>query len=209
MPDRISRRYIIVTDGHLLNRHAKTAHGMLRYAQDEIVAVIDRAHAGQDVASVLPALGRSAPIVASVQETLRWAPTSLLVGIAPAGGVLPAAFREHVLAGIDAGLEIVSGLHELLRDDPEFVAHAQRSGAPFWDVRLPPHAIPLFSGAAYKVPQVVALAVGSDCAVGKKSVMIELPAGGTGCGRPRRIRRHRTDGHHDRGQRHRRRPRDL
>ena len=174
MLNRISRRYVIVTDGHLVNRHAKTAHGMLRYARDEIVAVIDRPYAGQNVADVLPALQRNAPIVASLQETLRYKPTSLLVGVATAGGVLPPNFREHVLAGVDAGLEIISGLHQLLRDDAEFVSRARVSGSRLWDVRVPPDNIPLFSGAAYAAPQIVALAVGSDCAVGKKSVMIEL-----------------------------------
>lgn len=174
MQERTPRRYIIVTDGYLLNRHAKTAHGMLRYTEDEIVAVIDRGHAGKDVADVLPALHRRAPILASVKEALPFGPTSLLVGVATAGGILPPQFRAHVLDAIDAGLEIVSGLHQLLRDDPEFVALAQKKGARLWDVRLPPASIPLFSGAAYRVPQIVALAVGSDCAVGKKSVMIEL-----------------------------------
>ncbi len=168
------RRYVILTDGYLTNRHAKTAHGVLHYAKDDVVAVIDGEYAGRDVADVLPALGRRAPIVRAVRDSLTFKPTSLLVGIAPAGGILPQKFRVHILDAIDAGLEIVSGLHQLLRDDAEFCAHAERSGARFWDVRLPPDNIPLFSGAAYRVPQIVVLAVGSDCAVGKKTVMIEL-----------------------------------
>ncbi|MDQ6781222.1 MAG: DUF1611 domain-containing protein, partial [Candidatus Eremiobacteraeota bacterium] len=164
MPDRKQRRYIIIADGFLLDRHAKTAHGMLRYSQDDIVAIVDREHAGRDVFELLPALGRHAPVVADVKAALPFTPTCALVGVATAGGVLPPQLRAHVLAAVDAGLEIVSGLHQLLRDDPEFSARARVSGSSFWDVRLPPERIPLFSGAAYRVPQVVALAVGSDCA---------------------------------------------
>ena len=169
-----ARRYAILTEGHLLDRRAKTAHGLMQYGRDEIVAVIDSEYAGRDVADVLPRLGKRAPIVASVREALAFKPTSLLLGVANQGGFIPEQFRPQILVAIDTGLEIVSGLHQLLADDPEFVARAKRSGSNLWDVRVPPADIPLFSGAAYRAPQVVTLAVGSDCAVGKKSVMIEL-----------------------------------
>ena len=168
------RRYAILTDGHLTDRRAKTAHGVIQYGRDEIAAVIDAQFAGRDVKDVLPRLGRSAPIVASMREALALRPTSLLLGVANQGGFIPDSFRPYIVEAIDAGLEIVSGLHELLRDDAQFVELAKRSGSRLWDVRVPPPDIPLFSGAAYRVPAVVALAVGSDCAVGKKSVMIEL-----------------------------------
>jgi len=168
------RRYAILTEGQLLDRRAKTAHGVIQYGHDEIAAVIDSRFAGSDVSDVLPRLHRSAPIVASLSEALAYRPTSLLLGVANQGGFIPEGFRPQILEAIDAGLEIVSGLHELLHDDEEFVARAQRSGSKLWDVRVPPADIPLFSGAAYRAAQVVLLAVGSDCAVGKKSVMIEL-----------------------------------
>ena len=176
------RRYAILTEGHLLDRRAKTAHGVIQYGRDAIAAVIDSQFAGRDVADVLPRLGRSAPIVASMQAALAYQPTALLLGVANQGGFIPEGFRPQILIAIDAGLEIVSGLHELLDDDAEFVARAKRSGSRLWDVRVPPQHIPLFSGAAYRVPQAVVLAVGSDCAVGKKSVMIELERAAHGAG---------------------------
>ncbi|MDQ2818045.1 MAG: DUF1611 domain-containing protein [Candidatus Eremiobacteraeota bacterium] len=167
------RRYAILTEGYLTDRHAKTAHGVMQYAADDVIGVIDSAHAGRDVAEVVPRLRRQAPIVADLRQLLDRAPTSLLIGVATAGGIVPAGFREQILQAIDAGLEVVSGLHELLTDDPEYVSRARRSGARLWDVRVAPQ-VPLFSGAAYAAPQIVALAVGSDCAIGKMSVMLEL-----------------------------------
>ncbi|HEY5340303.1 MAG TPA: DUF1611 domain-containing protein [Candidatus Aquilonibacter sp.] len=168
------RRYAILTEGMLAMSNGKTAHGVLRYRGDSVVAVIDSKFAGKRVADVLPWLGSTAPIVASFEEDLALGPNALLVGVATEGGRLPAEHRAAVLAAVDAGLEIVSGLHQLLRDDAEIVARAQRSGSRLWDVRVPPEGIPLFSGAAYRVPAQVVLAIGSDCAVGKMTAMLEI-----------------------------------
>ena len=154
----------------------------MRYGKDNVVAVIDTTAAGRRVNELHPHVRCDAPVVASVAEALEYSPTSLLIGVANAGGFLPTAFRPRVLDAIEARLEIVSGLHEFLADDPEFSGRAKRTGAQFWDVRRPPEPIPIFSGAAYSVPQVVVLAVGSDCAIGKMTVMLELERAGRAAG---------------------------
>jgi len=177
MSEAKQRRYVALTDGYLDDlHHAKTAYGVLRYGRDDVVAIVDPKFAGKRLHDVVPGIGRDAPVVASVAEALAHRPTSLLIGVAVTGGALPPAFRAHVLAAIDAGLEIVNGLHQFMAHDPEFVAHARATGARLWDVREPPADIPIFSGDAYGVPQTVVLAVGSDCAVGKMSVMLEIAA---------------------------------
>jgi uncharacterized NAD-dependent epimerase/dehydratase family protein len=171
---RASRRYAVLTGGLLTHLYGKTAQGVIRYRPDDVVAVIDPAYAGRRVVDVVPSLRSEAPIVATFGEALVHRPTSLLVGVATDGGRIPPAFREPILAAVDAGLEIVSGLHELLRDDAEIVERANHSGARLWDVRLPPSDIAVFSGAAYGVRQDVVLAVGTDCAVGKMTAMLEI-----------------------------------
>lgn len=168
------RRYVIIADGLLTQHDAKTAFGVLRYGRDEVVAVIDRDHAGRTMFDVAPFLGSHVPIVASLDEALRFEPTALLIGVATVGGASPQHFRPQIVGAIDRGLEIVSGLHALLADDAEFVEHARRSGSRFWDVRVPPADLGVFTGRAYDVPQTVVLAIGSDCAVGKMSVMLEI-----------------------------------
>ena len=153
---------------------AKTAHGVIAYADDETVAVIDPEHAGRRVRDVVPYLNSDAPIVAGLREALRYEPTSLLVGVAPQGGALPQAWRGEIVAALEAGLEVVSGLHEILADDPQFAAAARANGnATIWDVRIPP-AVPLFSGSVYDVAARIVLTVGSDCAVGKMTTALEL-----------------------------------
>lgn len=173
-PDRRKRRYAVLTEGFLGDSLAcKTAYGVMRFRPEQIAVVIDSGYAGKTIAGVVPSLRNETPIVSSVSEALQHAPTSLLVGVATHGGVLPPGLRSFVLQAIDAGLEIVNGLHEFVNNDPEFVERARRSGARLWDVRAA-GSIPVFSGAAYKVPQQVVLAVGSDCAVGKMTATLEI-----------------------------------
>jgi len=169
------RKYAILAEGVLRDPSAaKTAHGVMRYSRDEVVAVIDSDFAGKRVADVLPDLGRDAPIVASVADALRFGPTSLLIGSASAGGQLPSSYRWHVLGALDAGLEVVNGLHELVSADADFAKSASRSGAKIWDVRVPPAERRIFTGDVYSLAQVIVLAVGTDCSVGKMTAMLEL-----------------------------------
>ena len=169
-----TRRYAVLTEGLLIGMHGKTAHGVLRFRADEVAAVVDSTLAGRTVRDVLPWLGSDAPIVATVADALAYHPTSLLVGVATEGGRIPPALHAPIVAAAEAGLEIVSGLHQLLAEDPAITAAAARSGAALWDVRVAPADIPLFSGAAYDVAQSVVLAIGSDCAVGKMTAMLEV-----------------------------------
>ena len=167
------RRYAILAPDCFATRSAKTAHGVIAYSTDETVAVIDRTHAGHRVRDAVPYLESDAPIVAGVADALRFRPTALLVGVAPPGGALPAAWRAEIIIALEAGLEIVSGLHHFLADDPEFAALAAAHGSAIVDVRRPP-APRLFSGEAYDVAPRVVLTVGSDCAVGKMTASLEL-----------------------------------
>ena len=162
------RRYVILADGRL--REAKTAHGVLRYGGDEVVAVLDSTLAGRTVGDAMPDLlldpGREAPVVATLEEALAHGPTSVLVGVAPAGGRLPEEWMETLREAAEAGLEIVGGLHQRLA--PEF------PGAEVWDVREPPAEVPIFSGEGFAVEPKVALTVGTDAAIGKMTATLEL-----------------------------------
>jgi uncharacterized NAD-dependent epimerase/dehydratase family protein len=162
----LERRYAILADGWFANRHAKTAHGLIRYGRDEVVAVIDSTLAGRTVRDVMPELERDAPIVGSLEEALEHTPTSVLVGLAPAGGRLPEEWMETLRRAAGVGLEIVSGLHQRLG--------AELPEARVWDVREPPEDIPLFSGEGFGVDQKVALTVGTDTAIGKMTATLEV-----------------------------------
>jgi uncharacterized NAD-dependent epimerase/dehydratase family protein len=160
------RRYAVLAEGWFARNHAKTAHGLIRYGRDEVVCVMDSTLSGKRISEVLPDLGRDAPLVATLDEALTFSPTSILVGLAPPGGKLPVEWMETLKAAADAGIEIVSGLHQRLA--PEFPEK------PVWDVREPPGDIPLFSGEGFDVEQKVALTVGTDSAIGKMTATLEI-----------------------------------
>jgi uncharacterized NAD-dependent epimerase/dehydratase family protein len=168
------RRYAVLAEGRFANRHAKTAHGLIRYGKDEVGAVLDSTLGGKRVRDVMPDLERDTPIVGTLEEALTFSPTSILVGLAPAGGRLPEEWMETLRAAGDAGLEIVSGLHQRLA--PEF------PGKPVWDVREPPDDVPLFSGEGFGVGPKVALTVGTDSAVGKMTATLEIGRAATEAG---------------------------
>jgi uncharacterized NAD-dependent epimerase/dehydratase family protein len=168
------RRLVILTEGQFGPHHAKTAWGVIRYATDRTVAVLDSTIAGRNVREWLP--GHDIPIVASLAEALALPepPDTLLIGIAPTGGRLPAEWRAHILGAIDAGLEIRSGLHTFLGDDPEFSAAAAAKGVRIVDYRRPPERHETAVGRPHAPGKRVILTVGTDCAIGKMSVALEL-----------------------------------
>jgi uncharacterized NAD-dependent epimerase/dehydratase family protein len=172
------RSWLVLTDGFLTSRNAKTAHGVLHYSEDTIAAVLDDEYAGRSLAEVVPELGRDAPIVATVSEGAELGATSLLLGVATPGGWIPDHWRAWVVEAIERGLEIANGLHNFLADDDDLVHLAEKHGARLWDVRRPPDDIPLFSGKNLELDKHVVATVGSDCAVGKMTVSLELAAAG-------------------------------
>jgi uncharacterized NAD-dependent epimerase/dehydratase family protein len=164
---------VILAEGWFANRHAKTAHGLLRYGRGgpgEVVAVIDSTLAGGRARDVIPGVPaeRDAPIVATLEEAFTEEadePNAILVGLAPPGGRLPEDWMRLLRRASDKGLEIVSGLHQRLA--PEF------PGASVWDVRDAPD-LPLFSGEGFGVEPKVVLTVGTSSAVGKMTATLEV-----------------------------------
>ncbi|MFB6091791.1 MAG: DUF1611 domain-containing protein [Haloquadratum sp.] len=150
---------------------AKTAVGILKYADYDVVAVLDRDTAGTvatDHRSDLPEV----PIVASMSE----APDAdaLVVGIAPIGGGFDDSWRPDVRTAIERGCDVVAGLHYFLADDEEFAALAAEHGVDIRDVREPPDDLTVASGRSAEVDAEVVLTVGTDCSVGKMTATLEL-----------------------------------
>jgi uncharacterized NAD-dependent epimerase/dehydratase family protein len=172
MTDRI-RRLAILAEGTLDFHHGKTATSLLRYRPEEVVAVIDSQNAGRSTGELL-SVGGDTPIVQHVRNTFEFRPTALLIGIAPRGGLLPAPWREQILAAISQGMDIISGLHYMLNDDPEFVAAANRYGVQLQDVRQPPLGLGVAEMRPRRVGSHVVTFVGSDCAVGKMTAALEV-----------------------------------
>ena len=163
------KRYLILAEGHALDPHyGKTGRGVVRYGSHPVVAIVDSTAAGQTYEGI--------PIVASLEEglALEPRPSTALVGVAVAGGRLPQEWHDVLREALEAGLDVESGMHEFLGEDPELAEVAARRGVEIRDLRRPPDDLSVPTGENLTHDASVVLTVGSDCAIGKKTVAIEL-----------------------------------
>ncbi len=161
------RRILILGEGFSHDAHyGKTMRGIIRYGPDPVVAILDSARAGKTHEGI--------PIVGTVNDSLCFDPTVAIVGVATQGGRFPPAWRELLKSCIAKGLDVESGLHEFISDDPELIELASRYGVELRDLRKPPEGLNVPTGANLEIDAKIVLAVGSDCAIGKKTVVIEL-----------------------------------
>ena len=160
-------RTVILAEGFSGDPHyGKTMRGVLRYRRDDVVVIVDSRRAGETEAGV--------PIVADVDSALSFGPEVAIVGVATQGGRFPPAWRAILRRSIDAGLSIENGLHEMLGDDLELRLLADVAGVELRDLRRPPPGLDVATGANLEVDAQIVLTVGSDCAIGKMTVSLEL-----------------------------------
>jgi uncharacterized NAD-dependent epimerase/dehydratase family protein len=161
------RRILILGEGFSHDPHyGKTMRGIIRYGPDPVVAILDSARAGQAHEGI--------PVVGTVEDALRFGPTVAVVGVATQGGRFPPAWRELLKSSIANGLDVESGLHEFISEDSELTELAGRHGVELRDLRRPPVGLSVPTGANLEVDAKIVLTVGSDCAIGKKTVAVEL-----------------------------------
>jgi uncharacterized NAD-dependent epimerase/dehydratase family protein len=163
----VKKRFLILAEGHSHDPHyGKTMRGIVRYRRDEAVAILDSKRPGEEYEGV--------PIVGSVADALPYEPDTALVGVAVAGGRLGPEWRALLRDAIGAGLDVEAGMHEFLAEDPELAPLARERGVELRDIRRPPDGLSVPTGANLEHGAAVVLTVGSDCAVGKKTMALEL-----------------------------------
>lgn len=101
----------------------------------------------------------------SIDEAVKAGAKTLVIGVANRGGMISDAWISVLKEALGAGLDIASGLHNQLSDEPELVAAAKAQGRQLHDVRIPPVQYPIASGVKRTGKRL--LAVGTDCSVGK------------------------------------------
>ena len=164
---------VILTEGQLGTFSSKTAASLIRYKPDETVAVLDSVYAGRRLEDLLE-IGAGIPVVATLREAMAYGPSSLVIGIATPGGVLPEDWRAVIHEAIEHGLEVINGLHTFLNRDEAFVRHAEQKGVQLWDVRQPPDDLDVGRHQAHGLPNLRVLTVGADSSIGKKIAAIEI-----------------------------------
>lgn len=158
--------------------NGKTAHGLIRRTNRyKILSVIDSQYAGKDAGEFLDGKPNGIPILADVKTAFDVAKNSgesathFVIGLAPDGGRLSKQAREAVKKAIRLGLNVDSGLHDFLSDDPEIAVLAQQYNVKIRDVRkTPPRSkLHFFSGKIEQVNALKIAVLGTDSAVGKRT----------------------------------------
>jgi uncharacterized NAD-dependent epimerase/dehydratase family protein len=163
----VSARYLLLAEGFSGDPHyGKTMHGVLRYRREDVVAILDSTRAGETEDGV--------PVVGTVEDALPLGPTVALVGVATQGGRFPPEWIEILRACVENGLDVENGLHVFLGDDPALSALAAERGVELRDLRRPPVGLSTATGENLSVDATIVLTVGSDCAIGKMTVSLEL-----------------------------------
>ncbi len=167
------RRIVILTDGHTTPTGAKTASCVVRYKPNEVLALLDTTQPGRTAGELL-GVGGAIPVVAQLAD----APgaNTLLIGIAPSGGKLPAAWRKILLEAIDRGMNLVSGLHDFLSNDAEIAVAAAKKGVQIHDVRKN-NERDVSNRLNLREDCLRIHTVGQDCSVGKMLASVELTLG--------------------------------
>lgn len=142
--------------------HAKTAFGIRDWAPQDCTGQWRLPHC--PVSLNLPDMDASEAALAGAR--------SLLIGVAPSGGRIPEHWLPALLQAVEAGLDIVAGMHTRLNSIPVLVEAAQRHGVRLIDVRVPPPNLPIATGLKRSGRRL--LTVGSDCALGKKYTALAL-----------------------------------
>lgn len=169
---------IVYCEGEFETPNGKTAHGLIRRSKRyRILAVIDSNIAGNDAGTVLDHTPNGISIFPDLLTAIKAATeigkraTHFVIGLAPDGGRLNPQAKEAVKQAIEFGLNIDSGLHDFLSDDPEISRLAHQHGVQIRDVRKPPsrNELHFFSGKIEQVDSLKIAVLGTDSAVGKRT----------------------------------------
>lgn len=157
--------YLIFLGDTLEPAYAKTAFGLRDWAPERCIG--EYALPGAGVTTGLPRM----PPAEAAEKGAR----ALLIGVANPGGVIPPAWLGALVEALEAGLDIVAGMHARLADIPVLRETAARTGRTLHDVRTPPADIPVASGLKRSGRRL--LTVGTDCALGKKYTALSIARG--------------------------------
>lgn len=108
----------------------------------------------------------------TIAEGIAAGARSLVLGFANSGGHLDEQWLPMIHEAIDAGLDIISGLHDRLNAHEQLVAAAQRKNVRLLDIRHPTKR--LKTGKGYRREGKRLLTVGTDCSVGKMYTSLSL-----------------------------------
>jgi uncharacterized NAD-dependent epimerase/dehydratase family protein len=172
-----TNRSLIYADRLYSCADGKTAHGLVRYSKKySIVGVVDSTLPKGDAATFLDPTKKGIPLFNSLSDAYETTkPDTFIIGAVSEGGVLPQGYDKAVAWALTKGLNVVSGLHQFLSDDPRFSKLAKDHGCTITDVRKIFRDYKRFyTGEIMKIPSTRVALIGTDSAIGKRTMAVVL-----------------------------------
>ncbi|MGB5942505.1 MAG: DUF1611 domain-containing protein [Leeuwenhoekiella sp.] len=178
MKNTIDGKALVYCQGAFNTPNGKTAHGLARFTERyEVVGVIDSSYAGEDAGEVLDQKPNGIPVfenfdaAITILEAKNNLPKSLVIGLAPDGGRLPAGAKTTIKKALKKGWNVDSGLHDFLTNDQDLVQTAKDNNCKIRDIRKTPDRDKLhfFTGDIEKVDCLKLAVLGTDSAIGKRT----------------------------------------
>ena len=166
-------RFVVLAINSFNHIENKTGNMLIRYRQNEVVAVIDPEKKGLTSKDVI-GIGESIPVVESFNDAMKYNPDHLVIGNAPQGGIVSKHMYLEIEEAIKNSLNIISGMHQFLSEDKYLKDLANENGSRIVDLRKPPDPPNFSKGSWIDRNTPVALVVGTDCDTGKMTTAWEI-----------------------------------
>lgn len=134
---------------------AKTACGIYQWRKDKCLSQYK--YDNCQITFDLPEL--------SLKEAVKQGAKTFILGVANQGGTIKKEWIKTIIAAINAGLDIASGMHVKINDIKEIVSAAQKQQVKLYDARYYNNLLPVGNGIKRSGKRI--LTVGTDCSVGK------------------------------------------
>lgn len=155
----------------------KSAHGLVRFSKKfDVVCVIDSTLPIGDAAEYLDGTKKGIPLLNSLDDAfVSTHPDTFIIGAVSEGGVLPKNYDAAVDWALSKGLNVISGLHQFLTDNPRFMKQAKEHHCVITDVRkiFRDHRR-FYTGEISQVSSIRIALLGTDSAIGKRTLAVLL-----------------------------------
>ena len=159
---RLPAPYVLFLGDTVEPGYAKTAFGLRDWAGDRCLC--EYVLPGARLSTGLPQMSPATAVASGAR--------ALVIGVANPGGMIPHSWIGALLESLEAGLDLVAGMHARLADLPVLREAADRLGRRLFDLRTPPDGIPIANGLPRSGRRL--LTVGTDCALGKKYTALAI-----------------------------------
>ena len=169
------KRAIVYADRFFHCADGKTAHGLVRYSKRfDVACVVDSTIPEGDAGEILDGIKRNIPLYNNLDQAYQSSNVdTFIIGAVSEGGILPKGYEKAVSWALCKGLDVVSGLHQFLSDDPDFMDLAKKHGCVISDIRkiFRDHKR-FYTGEIKKVRSIRIAILGTDSAIGKRTIAV-------------------------------------